>query len=421
MPQFKKYKLRTLCTKIGSGATPRGGDAVYKAKGISLIRSQNILDFAFSKNGLAFIDEEQAKDLANVELKERDVLLNITGDSVARVSQVPNKILPARVNQHVAIIRANQQKLNPEYLKYYLLSRPTKEMLLSLASTGATRKAITKSMIEDFEIEIPDEEGTVTQTLIASILTSLDDKIELNRRTNHTLEQIAQTLFKKYFVDDIDPENLPKGWVKNNLKEFVTTTTGYSYKSTELQPSKRALVTLKNFDRNGGFRLDGFKQYIGGCKETQIVQEGDLAVAHTDVTQNAELIGNPILIINPDNYDQLVISTDLVKVESKLDWLTLEYLYYLMRDSEFKNHCLAHTNGTTVLHLSKSAIPTYIFNLPNKETIAKFTEVVRPIIQKKNCNIRQNNKLIALRDSLLPKLMSGEIEVNSTEKELAEV
>jgi type I restriction enzyme S subunit len=127
MPQFIKYKLTTLCSKIGSGATPRGGDAVYKSHGISLIRSQNILDFTFSTNGLAFIDEEQAKELANVELKARDVLLNITGDSVARVSQVPANILPARVNQHVAIIRANQQKLNPEFLKYSLLSKPNQE------------------------------------------------------------------------------------------------------------------------------------------------------------------------------------------------------------------------------------------------------------------------------------------------------
>src|SRR6266487_2049226 len=195
MKNWKKYKLGAGCLKIGSGATPRGGDANYKSEGISLIRSQNILNFNFSKVGLAFIDDQQAEELANVEINERDVLINITGDSVARVCQVPTEILPARVNQHVAILRADQTKLNPEFLKYSLLAKPIKELLLTFASTGATRKALTKGMLEAFEISAPD---LYTQTRIASILSSLDNKIELNRRMNQTLEQMVQALFNQY-------------------------------------------------------------------------------------------------------------------------------------------------------------------------------------------------------------------------------
>jgi len=117
------YKLRDLCTKIGSGATPRGGKESYLDEGpIALIRSQNVLDFFFSYDGLAFIDEDQANQLSNVELQKRDVLLNITGDSVARVCQVPSALLPARVNQHVSIVRPDSSKLIPEYLKYFLLN-----------------------------------------------------------------------------------------------------------------------------------------------------------------------------------------------------------------------------------------------------------------------------------------------------------
>lgn len=152
MRNWKKNKLGKVCSKIGSGATPRGGDASYICQGISLIRSQNILDFTFSRDGLAFIEDIQAKELSNVEIKERDVLINITGDSVARVCQVPKEILPARVNQHVAILRTDQKQLVPEFLKYYLLANPIKELLLTYASTGATRKALTKGMLEEFEI-----------------------------------------------------------------------------------------------------------------------------------------------------------------------------------------------------------------------------------------------------------------------------
>ena len=116
---WKTHKLRDLCTKIGSGATPRGGKESYLDESpVALIRSQNVLDFSFSFDGLAFIDEEQACQLSNVELQERDVLLNITGDSVARVCQVPSAILPARVNQHVSIIRSDSSKRILRKYKY---------------------------------------------------------------------------------------------------------------------------------------------------------------------------------------------------------------------------------------------------------------------------------------------------------------
>jgi type I restriction enzyme S subunit len=135
---WKKIKLREACTKIGSGATPRGGKEVYLDNGpYSLIRSQNILDFHFSYNGLAYIDEVQARQLDNVAIEEDDILLNITGDSVARVCQVPSELKKARVNQHVSIIRTDKASLNPQYLKYFLLNPKFKDFLLGC---GKNRK-----------------------------------------------------------------------------------------------------------------------------------------------------------------------------------------------------------------------------------------------------------------------------------------
>ena len=92
-------KIKDVTSKIGSGATPTGGDKSYKSTGISLIRSQNVLDMSFSLDGLAHIDNDQAKKLDGVTVKKHDVLLNITGDSIARCCMVPEEILPARVNQ----------------------------------------------------------------------------------------------------------------------------------------------------------------------------------------------------------------------------------------------------------------------------------------------------------------------------------
>ncbi len=147
--------LTELTSKIGSGATPKGGKAAYFREGISLIRSLNIHDNSFLDKDLAFINQQQAKALSNVEVKENDVLLNITGASVGRCAVVPNRILPARVNQHVSILRTNE-KLNPYFLLHLLISDSFKRKLLKDANAGgATREALTKQHIEDLEIICP--------------------------------------------------------------------------------------------------------------------------------------------------------------------------------------------------------------------------------------------------------------------------
>jgi type I restriction enzyme S subunit len=150
---WPQVRLGDICTKIGSGATPRGGKESYKETGIALIRSQNVLDFSFSNIGLAYVDEKQASQLENVCVSEHDVLINITGDSVARACLAPKDYLPARVNQHVAIIRA---KADMVYFKYILYVLQTKKAhLLSIASSGGTRNALTKAMLEEMEFPLP--------------------------------------------------------------------------------------------------------------------------------------------------------------------------------------------------------------------------------------------------------------------------
>ena len=145
--QWLEVTLGDVCTKIGSGATPRGGKEVYLEDGpYALIRSQNIYNAGFTRDGLAFISDEQAEALRNVEVLPDDVLLNITGDSVARVCQVDVAVLPARVNQHVAIVRPDPDTLDPGYLRYYLASPAVQAMLLSWAGSGGTRNALTKQI-----------------------------------------------------------------------------------------------------------------------------------------------------------------------------------------------------------------------------------------------------------------------------------
>ena len=182
MEECKKYKFNELCSKIGSGATPKGGKESYLGGEIALIRSQNIYDFNFSTGGLVYISDEQAKKLDNVTVAENDVLLNITGDSVARACIVPSNIIPARVNQHVAIIRGKNNIVLNDYLLYHL--QYIKPYLLSISQCGATRNALTKKMIEELEVNLP---CLNVQKCIVNLIKSLDQKIELNKRINDNL------------------------------------------------------------------------------------------------------------------------------------------------------------------------------------------------------------------------------------------
>jgi type I restriction enzyme S subunit len=149
-------RLDNLTSKIGSGATPSGGRESYQNEGVSLIRSMNVYDNGFKYKDLAFLNEDQAEKLKNVTVEENDVLFNITGASVCRCCIVPPGILPARVNQHVSILRPKNETLTPIFLSRLLVSENCKKQLLGIGTQGgATREAITKEQLEKFEIILP--------------------------------------------------------------------------------------------------------------------------------------------------------------------------------------------------------------------------------------------------------------------------
>lgn len=436
---WKWYRLGDFCTKIGSGATPTGGKETYSNKGqFCLIRSQNVYNDGFSVNGLAFITEEQASKLNNVIIEKDDILLNITGDSVARVCLAPLRYLPARVNQHVAIIRPIKSVFDSRFVRYFLASSYQQKLMLGLAAAGATRNALTKSMIENFTVPCP---PIYTQRYIADFLSSLDDRITLLRETNTTLESIAQTIFKSWFVDfdpvhakaagcqpeGIDAETaalfpdsfeeselglVPKGWSVYKISDISEVIKGKSYSSKDLvEESSTALVTLKSFARGGGFRLDGFKPYAGNYKSSQIVVPGDLIIAYTDVTQAAELIGKPAIVVGVQEFTTMVASLDVGIIRPINMSVSIPFLYGLFNTPIFQAHTLSHTSGTTVLHLSKDAVGSFKFACPKPEIIYEFTKLAEIIVKRIQTNIDQIRTLSVLRDTLLPRLIFGQLQL----------
>ena len=261
---------------------------------------------------------------------------------------------------------------------------------------------------------------------------------------NATLEAIARALFKSWFVD-FDPVRakmerrdtgtaerhrrpicrtawwtpelgeIPHGWEVSRLDSVVRVTKGRSYRRNELATSDTALVTLKSFARGGGYRAEGLKAFRGAYKDEQVVRPGDVIVACTDVTQAAEVIGRSAVVGATSLYRTLVASLDVLIVRPTSTAPGRTFIYYLTGTRDFVMHSLARTSGTTVLHLSRDAVPSFRFALPPRGLIQRFEHVAGSMRARIQSNASAVKSLCDLRDGLLQKLVSGEVRIHHSE------
>lgn len=361
-----KVKLGDITSKIGSGATPRGGKNNYEKIGVAFIRSQNVRDFYFDYNQLAFINDNQASQLSNVKVKLNDILLNITGDSITRCTLSPKDILPARVSQHVAIIRCHKN-INSKFIMYNL--QYMKNYLLSICKIGGTRNALTKEMLANLTIDLPPKE---MQDKIAALLGALDDKIALNKKINATLEAMAKTLYMHEFfrkppnskLGDVIIENpkstIPVGAAKLSVGEFPFFTSGDSVLNWT-----DSLVDGRNIFLNTGGNA-GIKFHVGK------------AAYSTD--------------------------TWCIAAENLTDYL---YLLLKVVEPELDKKFF---QGTGLKHLQKPLLKERAIYIPTETEREQFNSIVRPCFTKISANVRESRRLAELRDWLLPMLMNGQID-----------
>ena len=296
----------------------------------------------------------------------------------------------------------NDSIANPLFVYYSICKKDFASL-----NVGSAVPSLTVPVIEDIDILLPPK---ATQDKVASVLKSLDDKIEVNRRINDNLEQQAQALFKSWFVD-----NPNSNWKKISLSEVASFVGGYSYTGKELTDfSNVAMATIKNFVRNGGFKAGGFKGINPSAKlkECHYANLFDILVAHTDLTQNADVIGNTELLLTCGKYNSIIFSMDLVKVLPKEIFPYRFLLATMLKNKMFKGHCLGYINGTTVLHLNKKALPEFEIRKPSDSEAKIMNEILAPYYKRMAKLLQETDKLISLRDTLLPKLMSGELKIN---------
>ena len=430
---WREVVLGDVCTKIGSGATPRGGRDVYLEEGpYTLIRSQNVYNDGFHRDGLASIGERHADELKNVEVFQDDVLLNITGDSVARVCQVAPDVLPARVNQHVAIIRPDSVNLDAGYLRYCLVTPKMQTLLLSWAGSGGTRNALTKGMIESLEIPLP---ALSEQRAIAHVLGTLDDKIELNRRMNETLEAMARALFKSWFVDfepvrakmegrwrrgeslpslpadfyDLFPDRLvdselgevPEGWGVKGLGELV--------ELNPREPMKRGTVVpyldMAALATSGPSPDEAvLREFKSGTR----FRNGDTLLARiTPCLENGKTAFVQSLPGGTVGWG----STEFIVMRA-IPPVPPEYTYLLARHAPFREHAIQSMTGTSGRQrVQVNAFAPYMLPFPPVDVWANFRSLIGPMFRSIETTRKESRSLVAQRDTLLPLLVSGDVRV----------
>lgn len=415
MAEWKEYTVADVISTVIDyrGKTPKklGGDwsdSGYRALSAKNIKTGKIVQ----PDSIRYVAEDMYRCWMKDEVQKEDILIT----SEAPFGQIyywdsDEKIV---LSQRLFAVRINQQ-FYPKYIYFYMTSSFFQAELDGRA-TGTTVVGLRQPELLKCKIFAPDYQE---QKRMADTLWCLEQKINNNEAINNNLLEQIRTICTAW-LSDYEPFDgvMPSDWVETPLSDIAEFISGYSYKGTELTDSTIAMATIKNFDRKGGFKLDGYKDIIPSSKlkESQHAELFDTLVAHTDLTQNAEVIGNAEPVMSKSGYDDIVFSMDLVKVLPKKDSVSKFLIAAILQDKKFKAHCLGYINGTTVLHLSKKALPEYKLFLPSDlSTLKPLDEVVTALYKQVSSNISENTYLEELRESLLPKLMSGELDVSTLE------
>lgn len=312
------------------------------------------------------------------------------------------KIAPPKsfiTNLSIIVDIINDKLINKKYLQLLLGSLNLRNL-----DSGSAQSQITIAALSKVELDLPKKD---IQDEIASKIELIERKIQLNKRINDNLISQLKIISNSYFsYFEAYNGKIPLDWSYIKLVDIANIDAGYSYTSKELVDSNIAMATIKNFDRTGGFNIRGFKEIKPNkiVKKEKYAKLFDILVAHTDLTQNADIIGNAEPILNISKYSKIIYSMDLVKVTPKAEKISPFLLALLLQGDRFKKHCLGYVNGTTVLHLSKKALKDFEFPFPTSfsdlDNIAKFAERNYKLISN---NMRENQKLQNLKQVLLSK------------------
>ncbi len=424
----RTYKISELSTLLKRGITP----SYTETPKVMVINQKCIRNYKLNLDLVRYTDPEKKKVADEKYLKSFDILVNSTGvGTLGRVAQIYEVTRPVTADSHVTIVRPDNKTVDPLYFGYCLKSRQKHIESLGEGSTGQTE--LSRVLLGDMEIEIL--ENFREQKIVASFLKAIDEKIELNQKMNATLEEIAKTLFKSWFIDfdpvrakaegsstglskeisDLFPDTfesseigeIPKGWHVGNIEDIAEKVSD-KYKREE-DWSNEKLIDLSRMPSNSialNSHGKGEELSTSVCK----FQKYDF------------LFGS----IRPYFYKAGVCpfngvsNTSVFILRAKNDF-DREFMYFYSSSEKTFERSVQYSDGTKMPIIKWNDFKEFKFALPNKELRKNFSSITRPIVDKIILNIEEQETLSNLRDSLLPKLIAGEIKIPDVEELIEEV
>ena len=428
---WREVTLGELSHRVTKGTTPTTLGGRYTNRGIAFVKVESITDDGrIEEDKLAYIDEETNDLLARSSLQRDDVLFTIAG-TIGRVGRVQETILPANTNQAVAIVRPDQRIIESKYL-YYSLRDDTRIQRAHSRVVQSVQANFSLSELSAIEIPLPPLEE---QREIAGVLGAFDDKIELNRRMNETLEAMARALFTSWFVDfepvrakmegrwhhgeslpglladlwDLFPDRLvpsqlgeiPEGWDVKPLREVVRLNPREPMKRGTLAPylDMAALPTSGSSPDSPVLR-----EYKSGTR----FRNGDTLLARiTPCLENGKTAFVQSLVTGTVGWG----STEFIVLRT-VPPVPPEYTYLLARDDGFREHAIQSMTGTSGRQrVQVDALAPYPLPSPPAEFWNKFSALVSPLFAQIEVSRTESHVLATQRDALLPRLVSGEVRV----------
>jgi type I restriction enzyme S subunit len=441
MNNYNFIKLNQLCSKItdGSHYSPKGIDS-----GIPMLSVKDMEDNSFSYADCKYISNEDYLDLIKSDCKPllNDILIAKDGSYLKHVFVIRNEIEQA-VLSSIGILRPNLKKIVPEYLKYYLQTKSVKETVAKKYVSGS---ALPRIILKNFgEIDVI-YKNIETQQKIASVLSALDSKIELNNRINAELEAMAKTLYDYWFVQFDFPfdfaqgkpnangkpykssggkmvwneelkREIPEGWENGTFANYCPSTGGFAFKSNWWTDKGVAVAKIKDIQENYTLDTSDLARVDISDKEIDdkfLAKPGDVLIAMTGATVGKYAIvpitDYPIYVNQRVGYFNLGIDPSQ----------KLPFLINSMNQSYFRNAIFTLANGAAQPNISNEQINSIQLLIPEDKLINTFNEMFQPYYKKILNNQLENQKLTELRDWLLPMLMNGQVKVmDEMENELS--
>lgn len=427
MSEFKTYTLEQLCI-VGSSKRVHLSD--YVQQGIPFYRSKEVIEISSGKNisEQLFISSEKYSEIKSKfpVPQENDVLITAVG-TIGEILVVKDPNFYFKDGNLIWLRNIDFDLIDIDYL-YYFFKSDLFQKTIKYNNIGAVQKALTIDFLKTVKITLPSLDN---QRKLVSVLKSIDKKIQTNNQIIQELEAMAKTLYDYWFVQfDFPDQNgkpykssggkmvyhpelkreIPEGWGVEKLKDKLSVSRGISYKTENIKDNIGIpMINLASIGISRNYKSSGLKFFNGEYSKEKIVSGGDLLIACTDLTRNADIVGSPIIV--PFDEQKYLFSMDLAKIDSKVDYINKYYLYSTLRTEHYHNYIKKWASGTNVLHLNIDGMGWYSIAIPPMNLQEEYSKIILNFSKKTNNNIQQNQELTQLRDWLLPMLMNGQVKV----------